>query len=72
MSEFNRNIEEDLISRLKARKAEWIHDKIPDKSYVQGFKYSAACRCSICGFRAAHEMYVCPGCKTVISKTVAQ
>ena len=69
MSEFDWNRKDDtLIRQLKQRNAQWIHEKIPDKNYFGGFKYSATCRCSVCGFIAGHEMPVCPRCKTRIMR----
>ncbi len=69
MSDYDLNRKDDmLIRKLKQRNAQWIHDKIPDRNYVGGFKYSATCRCSVCGFVAGHEMPVCPGCKTRIKQ----
>ena len=58
----------DVIRQLKQRNAQWIHEKIPDKNYFGGFKYSATCKCSVCGFVAGHEMPECPRCKTRIMR----
>ena len=45
-----------------AEKPHWIHEKITDDSYLEGFRYARECRCSECGFLVSWEKPVCPRC----------
>lgn len=42
----------------------WEHEKIMDDTYVIGYRYARACRCSVCGYESSFEKPECPHCRT--------
>lgn len=65
-------MEED-IDRLTEKleelgQAVWIHDKIPNESFIRGYMILKSCTCGICGYHANVEKDVCPNCNTVMNR----
>lgn len=42
--------------------AQWIHEKVPDPSYMRGYKILPSCTCSVCGGYSNSPRPVCPSC----------